>query len=117
MNLDTALHSASMRYPRLGSGRHRTVFDMGDGYVLKLPWNFEGIYSNELEARTANDNHSSDICYARCELIDFLGVPAVKMEKVDIAPRGKLPSWTSYVDCQQVGYTTDGRLVAYDFGN
>lgn len=26
-----------------------------------------------------------------------------------------LPRWTYGVDCKQVGYTHDGRLVAYDY--
>ena len=110
-----AIETARSLYPCLGTGRHRTVFDMGDGWVLKLPQNIYGDGSNDLEVQLANSDEPSDIPFARCDMVDFFGIPAVKMEKVEQA-RGNLPEWTNYVDCGQVGWTQDGRLVAYDFG-
>lgn len=39
------------------------------------------------------------------------------MEKVQpVSDYKNLPKWTYYVDCQQVGYSNSGELLAYDYG-
>lgn len=96
----------------IGEGRNRITFRMGM-YVLKVPLNGFGLLDNEFEA-----SHPSDI-HARCSLFFCYDLPIVKMEYVRPVTGEEsldLPDWTEYVDCFQVGYTYDGRLVAYDYG-
>lgn len=38
------------------------------------------------------------------------------MEFVKQAPLKDLPPWTDFVDCRQVGFNHQGKLVAYDYG-
>lgn len=104
-------------------GRTRAVFDRGDGYMLKVPLNGEGMMANSSEIMTYEANDSF-IPVAECRIeTDYSGssdgIGVMVMEKVDIEPvqnmsYNDLPDWVGYVDCAQVGYDKKGRLVAYD---
>lgn len=107
-------------------GRNRCVFLMGS-FVIKLPWNDDGFADNDWEGSVSNDPdyHDSEIIqYARTRLAYVEDVPVVYMEHVTYVPYdhlaviydGNPPDWVDFVDCQQVGYTKNGRLVAFDYG-
>lgn len=99
----------------LGEGRNRVVFDRGDGTVVKIPKNWDGVMDNGREVNWESD----DIPLAPCHEVYMdkkKEIMAVVMEKVTpfTGSFKDLPQWTGWVDCAQVGYTKDGRLVAYD---
>jgi len=103
----------------LNEGRYRRVYLSRTGkYVIKIPINHVG------EA----DNGSEDFSYhfsannenlARCKAFFYNNQLCLIMEKVEIIDWSKnstvVPEWVSYVDCRQVGYNRDGKLVAYDW--
>lgn len=91
-------------------GRHRMVFLDGE-VVHKLPRSFDGMAANERECRWDNQWLPIAPCSMHVEMPSGIGV--LRMERVEPVG-GDLPEWTMSVDCQQVGRTGDGRLVAYD---
>jgi len=99
----------------IGIGRHRTVFRDGN-WVYKVPHDEEGwgMASNDREAQGALWSDEPER-FANCELVVVQDFQLLKMEYVTPAShlRG---GWTDFIDCGQVGYTKDGRLVAYDWG-
>lgn len=106
-------------------GRNRRVFLMR-GYVIKVPLNYEGIDDNLHEGkqrRPAGPLGEYETIYARTRLVHHHDIPVLLMERVTHATSaaldayfGKIPSWVYGIDCCQVGFTKDGRLVAYDYG-
>jgi hypothetical protein len=126
-NYDRAIHEAKKLYPYLGSGRHRSVYDLQDGWVLKLPYCATGVRANEEEfdaytkmIAAGNVWGNYNPVYAQCSLLVFHGVLAVRMEKVEVDIYGRQDmtreyGWIASVDCGQVGWTKDGRLVAFDY--
>lgn len=98
--------------PLVGTKR-ATYVDRENSRVFKVPLNMAGI-----DANYAEDGHTDDfIPLAPCRILDLEAeFPVLEMEWVEpvIGPRSELPDWTDWVDCAQVGLTTDGRLVAYD---
>lgn len=101
----------------LGIGRHRTAYKLQGPYVAKVPNSTWGLTDNEEEAhayligkaqRWLGGNY-----FAACRMLGYVLI----MEYVEHAdlPYVDLPSWVYAVDCKQVGYTADGRLVAYDY--
>lgn len=100
--------------PLIAESRTRAVYDRGDGYVVKVALNDEGFIANAAEANWDSDYTPLAPCWF--EWPDADGDAVLVMEKVVRFPsRGEqLPDWTMSVDCAQVGYLTDGRLVAYD---
>lgn len=113
---DRVLRWARRKYGvEIGAGMYRRVFADGDAYVVKVPRDAAGEYCNESEAVEA----PGDARLARCTLFERYGVQLLRMERIVRFPRtarefAKLPDWTGAIDCQQVGWTADGRLVAYD---
>ncbi len=100
----------------LGEGRNRLVFLHGN-FVVKVPRNDYGCYDNEREADISRSfrHGNGGIHYARCRLIP--GSFILVMELVDLVFKNpKENGWWDFVDCQQVGLTRFGKLVAYDFG-
>lgn len=94
-------------------GRSRAVFiDLADDVVYKVPRNPDGVIDNSYEARHTDPG----IPLAECEIVQIDDLPVLKMEHVNPyhGPMDELPEWTNWVDGGQVGYTKDGRLVAYD---
>jgi hypothetical protein len=90
------------------------VYDRGDGYVVKVALNDEGLIANMREANWDCDYIPLAPCHL--EWSDPRREAVLIMEKIARFPaRGeKLPEWTMSVDCAQVGYLADDRLVAYD---
>lgn len=114
------------RAKQVYTGRNRITFDMGR-YVVKLPSNFDGFTDNDWEGSVSNGPEqlarpTEFIQYARTRLAVVGEIPICLMDRVDTNVRRKkyagrvLPDWVNSVDCQQVGYTRRGRLVAYDWG-
>lgn len=130
----------NMGFTLLGEGRmRRTFLAPHKRFVLKFPTYEEGLYGNRSEAELYqrfknNPDHSRyGMVYAPCRLIQnaILMMWAVKesfgesdgdreaarnQSYVQFNNRSRgLPSWVNEVDCQQVGYLKNGRLVAYDY--
>lgn len=111
-----ALTWARRKYGRqIGAGLYRHVFGESPAYVVKVPRDEWGEFCNEGEAREA----PTAAIFARCKAFKHprTGVVLLRMERIVRFPtaRTKLPDWTDGIDCQQVGWTADGRLVAYDW--
>jgi hypothetical protein len=111
----------------LSSGTNRDVYLLPGGkYVLKVPRNENGIADNYWEAAIDfhKDAWSKKIrVNARCRLIP--GTTLLVMEYVEPATTAevkhrlnleRMPEWTDFIDCQQVGFTRSGKLKAYDYG-
>lgn len=96
-------------------GRTRAVFDTEDGNVLKIPYTDEGFIANRGEVMTS-EAEDAYIPIAKCWHDEKDGVSVLVMEKVTPAKADykNMPDWIYSVDCGQVGYLPDGRLVAYD---
>jgi hypothetical protein len=107
-------------------GRNRITFEF-PSFVVKLPITLNGITDNDWEGSISN-NPNAEPCdwqvqYARTRLYYKGDIPIILMEKVKHATRaalikrfGKEPKWVACVDCGQVGFNKQGRLVAYDYG-
>ena len=101
--------------------RTRVVFRTGDGYVIKVPITEEGVAANVYEVRLSSSENPI-FPMAKTEFYKEHPVPCylavVKAEEVDpiCYPQDEadFPDWVFIVDCQQVGYTKSGELVAYD---
>lgn len=119
-----ALHRRyASRSRQVFCGRNRNVFDMGR-YVVKVPKNLDGFADNDWEGSVSNANDNpEEVRFARTRMVDFEEVPLVFMEYVEpastetiVARLGQEPDWVRSVDCGQVGFARDGRLLAYDYG-
>lgn len=103
----------------LGCGLYRHVFAEDPEHVIKVPRGEWGEYCNSGEVREYRTN--TDGTLAKCEVFEHpsTGVLLQRMERIVRFPESgefdALPTWTHYIDCQQVGWTADGRLVAYDW--
>lgn len=105
------------RYGEPEEGRHRRVyFDRENHEVIKVPFHESGISANYEELDTQGP------IYARTSLDEELTakykIPVLRMEEVDVSLHylnPDLPGWVDTIDCRQVGYTKDGRLVAFDW--
>lgn len=109
------------KYVELGRGRNRLTYDMGDGWVVKIPLHMYGMEDNLTESKIYNEtkDNPENYCvqYAECMIFTYKDIPLLIMEKVEpITHYYDFPDWADYVDCQQVGYTKDGKVVAYDYG-
>lgn len=98
----------------IASGRNRTVFKSECGeWVYKLAHHVSGEIDNAYEAKCwAKGHEEAPECYET----EIAGVPVLRMEFVAATSGKDLPDWVDFIDCRQVGYTKDGRLVAYDLG-
>jgi hypothetical protein len=104
----------------LGEGSYRTVYVVDAQWVLKFPRNAAGERDNIIEALL----YQHDPRYrARCELVEFHGVWALKMERLDRLENkwdtDAMPRhlrWTVGRDGNQCGYRPGtSELVAYDY--
>lgn len=110
------LDKYNLSYERLGFGRNRQVFVIDEDLVIKIPRNEEGVHDNYWEESVYIRNKDDGI-YAKCEVIHEDGIALLKMQRVKICSSTEnLPDWVKFIDCQQVGYTNDGQLVAFDYG-
>lgn len=125
---DPELYSLHFRFDQKAvqcfQGRNRNVFEL-DHCVVKLPKNQDGYTDNDWEGSVSNSpqtyNSIRHIQYPRKRLIYVSNIPVLFMEKITpidwaIEKQADYPGWLAQVDCAQVGYTKEGRLVAYDYG-
>lgn len=99
------------------SGRTRVVYLLDDKFVLKAPGNEKGIRDNFYEAKLYKDFrlNGSFIPKAKCRIIP--GTFFLIMERIKFpVSYENLPDWTMSVDSLQIGYNSQGLLVAYDYG-
>lgn len=108
----------------LGTGCHRHVFLLASGkFVVKAPRTLAGIRANRREAEQYKKNRAGRgrVIVPPCRMLGTLLI----MEAVDTRDEvveahpffGKAwKSWMRHIDCEQVGVTRRGELVAYDFG-
>lgn len=100
----------------LGEGRNRKVYLLFSGKnVIKIPKNDDGIRDNCIEDFRYRKNRDKWFPLAKCRLVNYSNYHLV-MEYVKQAedPYG-LATWVYSVDCGQVGFTNNGKLVAYDY--
>lgn len=99
----------------LGCGQTRMCFLTPSGKnVVKIPLDCYGMSGNNKEELRYKTKFK-DYPVARCRYIK--GTFILIMEYLTPPPIGfNYPDWADYVDCQQVGFTNKGKLVAYDFG-
>ena len=97
----------------IGYGRNREVFSNGRT-VFKLPRNDAGFRDKSMEYH--HFRRWKDEAQARCRIIFIMNIPVLLMELVKMIPVDeKLPDWTDFIDCRQVGRRKDGKIVAYDY--
>jgi hypothetical protein len=102
----------------LGEGRGRLVYKHKN-WVIKIPKDDWGLGDNYHEATVSkiykNRPNGNGVYFAKCKITPC---GLLVMEYVDTTSINykTLPEWTGFVDCNQVGLTKDGRLVAYDYG-
>ena len=109
----------------LGEGRHRRTY-RHKNWVIKVPKGENGLYANRCEARKYReyfDKPDRDgIYYAACRLMkngylvmEYLDVVCTPNHTPSKYYNYSLPDWAYEVECCQVGFTRDNRLVAYDY--
>lgn len=100
------------KYGNPSCGRHRATF-FSKHCVIKFPLNFKGLTDNSYEAKNKDETH------AKTKLFDMNDFTCAVQEKLRMPSKEefkKLPSWTDFIDCQQVGFDKKGNIKAYDFG-
>jgi hypothetical protein len=105
----------------VGSGRHRRVLKRKN-YVIKIPWQIEGVQANINEARLYNrykQIYNNTRHYAPCKLIKN---NCLIMKAVDIIDPFLFKEfdeyWVFYLkDGAQVGYDKQGNLLAFDYSD
>lgn len=129
INLNAVINELDRKYrPRakaVQQGRNRRVYIIGT-YVIKVPLNLNGVTDNDWEGSVSNGPKPSewDVIYPKHKrLAWYRGIPILFMEFVrpaltkHITKRlGSVPKWVDRVDCGQVGFNKQGRLMAYDYG-
>lgn len=102
-----------------GAGFSRTSLLSPRGkFLVKIPRNDDGVQDNYNESDNYNCLVDRRGRLAKCRMVP--GTHLLMMEFVRVVYYNQIPSpipmWVDTIDCQQVGYTRDGRLVAYDYG-
>jgi hypothetical protein len=153
--LETLLHELEMRVsfsisneigsifkdcPKIGEGSSRTVYDLKNGYIAKIPifmdieyntktCTWEPAFSGHRFKKNSQCNfyeyllyrNSKDLPLLPCDLYFYKEMPIIVMEKVDgryaatkdiETPKGA----GKFADGFQAGVTKDGRYLAYDYG-
>lgn len=112
----TGLVEDGWRY--LGHGCTRVVFEhpVADEWVAKVPLDDRGVMQSVWESRVSEkDGKSGEIPIAECMLDEHeLILWMERVTPLPPTPLTPLPDWTFLVDCCQVGYDSEGTLVAYD---
>jgi hypothetical protein len=95
----------------LGFGRHRVVFSLPSGEVLKIARNFYGQEANEEEAAKSGGDRNP-----RATATEWHGISAVIVERVTPISKDHplFPAWAGEHDDDQIGLTADGRVVVFD---
>ncbi|EIU10066.1 hypothetical protein MA5S0921_3164 [Mycobacteroides abscessus 5S-0921] len=125
----TALAAYRKLYGEPLIGSTRAVFLTGSGHVIKVPYSIEGEEANRIESQhvaTASEVPLTPTeALVEADLPDdvvaaddgrtLLIVRAVEVQLVPEGYSGHLPSWVAKLpDGQQVGWLSDGSLVAFD---
>lgn len=111
-------NNLNMKREFLGMGRNRIVFG-NENYVIKFPLNGSGEIDNCWEGSLyeSENPNPEDVQYPYSRRIEYKGFVCCMMERVfPVRDYKNLPDWTMSVDCCQVGYNNNKRLVAYDYG-
>lgn len=102
----------------LGRGTTRVALEhpYDSGWIAKVPTTDRGVFQSILESEVSfSEGKNGDIPIADCYLDDRDLI--LWMERVTPLLEGTrvgLPDWVYLVDCGQVGYDSQGTLVAYD---
>lgn len=107
----------ALRYESREGGTRATFF-LPTGVVVKVPFTMEGLDSNYSEA-SWSEKYGKDgyIPIAEAFIETWDGLDVLIMERVTPLLRFSykdVPDWVGSVDCGQVGYDSEGVLVAYD---
>lgn len=111
----------------IGEGRNRAVWRIGSkgSHVIKIPLNEYGVGDNFHEAETyrRSKGKRTYVQYAQCRLfgetcliMEYAGYIGPKSDENGYIKLENCPEWAYSVDCWQVGYNRNGRIVAYDYG-
>lgn len=113
----------------IAEGMTRICFDANDQYIIKYPKSFSGIEQNKFEARMSNKTSSQGVPVAS-SFLETIENDIVLLWQEKVSPiiltknkageyeKNLLPQWIySLQDGYQIGYTKQGKLVCYDFGN
>lgn len=100
----------------IGEGRHRKVYDDNSpGSVVKVPTKESGIAANLQEANESGSYEHLAKAKIDLDLSLLIGVPVLRMERVEHVGFSEEADWTWCIDGGQVGRAADGRIVAYDW--
>ena len=115
-------------WPIVGHGRHRDVYRLPSGNVIKFPRGTAGEVANIWEAivwrfRYHRDNlpefirrcMDDEAQYARCRLVPRTNI--LVMEFVRFEHINGLPHWAQGMDGGQAGINSAGNIVAYDYAD
>lgn len=111
--------------------RTRVVFKTGDGYVIKVPIEQEGIDANIYESQISDGSVKSDIKMTPTSIFSIHELPIPVRDAIIAKAQEVTPlryeeiellglhskegfGWLNAVDCEQVGYLPTGEIVAYD---
>lgn len=121
-DLIDAIHAKPERFTYLSAGRHRMAFlDIRTDFVVKIAHNIDGIQANREEVSSFRNRNSNSLPMAKCYswvIVEDCPI-AIVMEYVEMAKDRYTLSiihpWVWSVDCGQVGYNKQGKLVAFDY--
>lgn len=124
-NAERILVKLAKRFGTPNCGRNRAVFHLKNN-VLKFPLNPAGESDNDWEASCSSEHYAKGrhfnidgfICVVQEKLTPIeLAFPDDELGRAQFLDcLNNLPTWTHYIDNQQVGYSKKGELKAYDFG-
>jgi hypothetical protein len=117
-----ALHSELAAKHEAIEGRTRTVYLLDDNRVAKVPTDEDGLNANYREALWSEkfgktgEVPIADAAIETWTSADGTELDVLVMERVEetAVVYKDMPEWVGWVDCGQVGYDREGRLVAYD---
>lgn len=112
--------AANPNWIYLGSGRHREVWRLPSGNVLKIPKGMTGEAANVEESKMWINRFNLEDCHsdwklARCRLIPGTFILVMEYLRPHKMCYDELPYWCQLVDGGQVGFNRKGELVAYDY--
>lgn len=102
-------------YGRPIRSRVRNVwFDTANDRVIKQFTDSEGEIAAMNEITISNEPEKNDIVMAKTEPYKSLCISSEMVHEFLTREDPRMPKWSDFVDCGQVGVTKDGRVVAYD---
>lgn len=107
------------KFPVIGEGTTRRIYDFSDDLVLKCPLHPSAIDCNVGEQNIYNEESYWNEKYCYCKTIIFYDVPLLLMEKVTPYEFESgftwEDDWRDDITEIQVGLTKDGKIKAFDF--